>query len=417
MPAGFAARQAALYLLDSVLVQGQSLEAALPRALRDVEAPADRALARAIAAQVLRWSVELDALIDSATREALPSDARARTVLRIALVQALTMETPHHAVIATALPLVSGGPRRLVHGVLGHLLRNNARLPERPHLPEGFAALLRDNWGEDVVEAARASLVDQPPMDMQLRIGHAPPPQLEGISLAPQHFRTMSGGRIEQWPGFHEGAWWVQDLAASLPARWLAPEPGARVADLCAAPGGKSLQLADMGAEVLAVDIAQRRMARLKENLARTHLSAEIIVQDATTWQPETPVQHILLDAPCSATGIFRRHPEILHLAPTRELARLTALQARLLDHAFTLLPIGGRLVYCTCSLAKAEGEEQIAAFLARTPAAAVLPPPEGLLPKGLRPTPEGFIRTLPGDLAAEGGIDSFFIACLTRRA
>ena len=416
-PAGVAARQGALYLLESVLVQGQSLEGALPRALRDVDVPADRALARAIAAQVLRWSVELDALIDSATRQPLSADARARTVLRIALVQALTMDTPHHAVIATALPLVSGGPRRLVHGVLGHLLRSSAKLPDTPHLPEAFAELLRSNWGEPWVEAARAALVGQPPMDLQLRLGASPPPQLEGISLAPQHFRTASGGRIEQWPGFAEGQWWVQDLAASLPARWLAPAKGELVADLCAAPGGKTLQLADMGAEVLAVDIAQRRLARLKENLTRTGLTAEIITHDATTWQPGRPLSHILLDAPCSATGIFRRHPEILHLAPTRELERLTALQAKLLDHAFSLLPVGGRLVYCTCSLAKAEGEDQIAAFLARTPAAQCLAPPQDLLPKGLAPTPQGYIRTLPGDLAEVGGIDSFFIACLTRRA
>jgi 16S rRNA (cytosine967-C5)-methyltransferase len=416
---GVPARKGALRLLMAVLGRGTPLELALYGALDGISLGADRALARHLAATVLRWLPDLDALIDSATPKPLPDDARARMVLRIALASWLKLGTPQHAAVATALPLVEGGPRRLVHGVLGNLMRGNATLPEVPHLPDLFAIRWAMDWGPEVAEAAAQSLADEPATDLTLKDPTETARWAEalgGVSLLPGHVRvprsktpdSLTRSNITEWPGFTEGAWWVQDLAASLPMRLMGVQPGERVLDLCAAPGGKTLQLAALGAEVTALDVSDARLERVRENLARTGLTATLAAGDALRWEPEGLFDRILLDAPCSATGIFRRHPDVLHLKGSRDLTPLTLLQAALLRRAANWLKPGGTLVYATCSLDPREGErvaERVIATLPRRPFEA------GELPLGLVPTADGWVRTLPGTLAADGGMDGFFIA------
>ncbi|WP_416907189.1 MAG: RsmB/NOP family class I SAM-dependent RNA methyltransferase [Polymorphobacter sp.] len=408
------ARRAALKLLMAVLGRGTPLELALEGALSDVRLPQDRALARNLAATVLRWLPDLDVMIDSATAKRLPEDSRARMVLRIALAGWQKLDTPPHAVVSTALPLVEGGPRRLVHGVLGTLLRGDLRLADAPHLPDLFAVRWAMDWGADVADAASRMLAHEPATDLALREPADTARLAEALgatSLAPGHLRVPRDrelGALTDWPGFAEGDWWVQDFSASLPVRLLGAQRGDSVLDMCAAPGGKTMQLAALGAEVTALDVSEARLARVAENLARTGLSARLEAGDALRWEPGRLFDRILLDAPCSATGIFRRHPDVLHLKGARDLAPLTLLQAALLRRAASWLKPGGTLVYATCSLDPREGEriaERIIAGLPRAPIAAEE------LPVGLVPTPEGWVRTLPGQLEAEGGLDGFFIA------
>ena len=417
-PPGTASRRAALRLLTSVLAQGKPLAGAIANAFHGVERPDDRALARSLASGVLRWLTDLDALIDSATPKPLPPDARARMALRIGLAGRLLLGTPPHAVVATTLALTEGGPRRLTHAVLSRLLRDGAVLPDAPTLPEPYGSRWAAAWGEDAAAAAAHALADEPPTDLTLRDAGETAywaDTLGGVSLAPGHVRLTRPGAIPDLPGFDDGAWWVQDLAASLPARLLRPAPGSRTLDLCAAPGGKTLQLAAMGAEVIALDSSEPRLDRLRENLERTRLAAKIVAVDALVWQPPAPFDHILLDAPCSASGVFRRHPDALHLKGKRDLAPLLTIQAALLDRALDWLAPGGTLVFSTCSLERVEGEDQIAALLARTRGIVLDPISAGELPDGIAPAPDGALRLLPGTLAAAGGVDGFFIARLKK--
>ena len=403
---GLAARRAALKLFDAVLRRGETLDQAAAAATAGLSTTSDQALARAIAGEALRWLTDLDALIDSATRLRLAEDAKARTVLRIMLAQWLRLDTPPHAVVATGLPLLAGGPRRLAHGVFGALVRQPASLPPVPTLP----VRVTQRWGERA-PAVAAGLAVPPPLDLTLRDPSATEQWAEtlgGVSLAAGHVRLPRGTMVGDLAGYAEGAWWVQDLAASLPARLLGPGEGRRVLDLCAAPGGKTLQLAAAGWRVTALDINGRRLDRLRENLARTGLTAEVVVADALAWEPGEPFDAVLLDAPCTATGTARRHPDVLHRIGERQIAEMADSQARLLDRAVGWIKPGGRLVYAVCSLEREEGEEQV-----RRIAAAFDPIRADELPPGLSPTPEGWARTDPGMLARQGGLDGFFIARL----
>lgn len=409
---GLPARRAALRLLDAVLRRGEPLDLALPGATRGIAAPADRALAHAIAAEALRRLPDLDALIDGATRLRLPDDAKARFALRIALVQALALGTPPHAAIATVLPLVDGGPRKLVHGVFGTLMRQGAVLPEVPTLPPLVAERWRAAWGEQVSAAAARAIAAPPPLDLTLAGADAIVP--EGERLAPGHLRLRNPGSVVELAGFAEGGWWVQDLAASIPARLIGAGDGIAL-DLCAAPGGKTLQLAAAGWRVIAVDASETRLARLHDNLARTRLSAEVVEADLRQWSPPAPAQAVLLDAPCSATGIFRRHPDVLYRARPEIVAEMAQLQHALLARAADWVAPGGTLVYATCSLEREEGEAQIEAFLAARPDYALRAPLPAELPQGLTADPRGWLRILPGTLEDRGGCDGFFIARLVR--
>ncbi|MBH5321698.1 RsmB/NOP family class I SAM-dependent RNA methyltransferase [Aurantiacibacter sediminis] len=395
---GSGARKAALKMLDAVLRRGDTMEQA-GGAANGLPSFADRALARAIAGEVLRWLTDLDALIDSATNKPLPDDAKARMVLRMMLAQWLRLETPPHAVIATALPLLAGGPKRLAHGVFATLTRQDATLPDAPTLPEAVA----HRWGDMAPEIAKG-IAAPPPLDLSLR-GDLPE-GLEGESLLPGHLRLPRGTAIENLPGFDDGAWWVQDLAASIPARLLGAGEGKRVLDLCAAPGGKTLQLAAAGWKVTSLDNSSRRLERLRQNLKRTGLSADIVKADAMGWHPDELYDAILLDAPCTATGTCRRNPDVIHRIGPRQIEAMALLQSQLLERAANWLKPGGTLVYAVCSLEPEEGED-VAASCTLAP----LPVMSDELPEGVEPGAWGHVRTHPGMLAETGGLDGFFIA------
>jgi 16S rRNA (cytosine967-C5)-methyltransferase len=401
-------------LLEAVLRKGLPLEAALDVAARDLDRPNDRAFAHAIAAEALRRLHDLDALIDSATKKPLPDDSKARFALRIALVQALAMETPPHAAISTVLNLLEGGPRRLVHGVFGTLMRGNATLPNPPTLPPPVWLRWEQAWGDETVEAAARLIAVQPPLDLNFASPDAPP-ELEGTSFMPGHLRLARGTHVAGLTGYGEGKWWVQDISASIPARLLGPGEGRTALDLCAAPGGKTMQLAAAGFSVIALDSSQSRLARLSENLERTGLSAEIVTADLMQWQPKQPVDAILLDAPCSATGIYRRHPDVLHRVRPMAIAELAELQGAMLARAAQWLKPGGTFVYSVCSLEPQEGEAVAETFLAANADFRVAPIAAEELPQPLTPSPDGTLRILPGAFEAEGGADSFFIARFTR--
>lgn len=411
---GLAARRAALQLVDAVLRRGVTLDSAAA-SVRNLAA-ADKALAIAIAGETFRRLPDLDRLIDGVTRNRLPDDSKARMVLRLALAQKIGLGTPEHALVATALPLVDGGPRRLVHGVLGTLLRKGVQPEGSPALPELVEQRWASSWGEPVVEAARRQIVARPSLDLSFASqdeadGFAQ--AQDGTVLAPLHVRLATSGSIPGLKGFDQGGWWVQDLAASLPARQI-PAEAADVLDLCAAPGGKTMQLAAAGHRVTSLDNSESRLARLRENLGRTKLEAELICADALTWAPRQLYDAILLDAPCSATGTFRRHPEVLYRARPGIIAENATLQARLLDRAAAMLKPGGTLIYSVCSLEPQEGEAIVRDFVGSFDNFALAPIDH--VPAGLS-SPRGWLRILPGMLEEQGGLDGFFVARLVRNA
>ena len=415
---GLPARRAALKLLDAVLRRGEAMDIAQHAALQGIVLRSDKALAIAIAAETLRHLPGLDSLIDSATSQPLPEDAKARMVLRMMLVQTLAMRTPPHAALSSGLDLVQGGPRRLVHGVFGTLSRAKSALPPVT-LPEATAARWTAHYDADLVAAAAAALASPPALDLTIGDPRATDEweqRLGGESLMPGHVRIARSGPIEDLPGFAEGGWWVQDLAASLPARLLGAGEGRNVLDLCAAPGGKAMQLASAGWSVTALDKSRKRIDRLAANTARTGLTIETIAADVMDWIPKQPVDAILLDAPCSATGIFRRHPDVLYRVGPPQIAELADVQAKLLKRTADWLSPGGRLVYAVCSLEPEEGEAQITRFLANHPNFAIDPVAPSECPEGVAPAAQGWLRTLPGMLAEKGGLDGFFMARLIHR-
>lgn len=412
---GLAARNAALRMMDAVLRRGEPLDQAASGAAKGLQ-PNDRALSIAIAQETFRWMRNIDLLIDAQTRNRLADDAKARMVLRMALAQMLRLETPPHAAISTALPLVTGGPKRLVHGILGSIFREQASLPDLPSLPWEVEARWQAHWGEEMVAAAAHQLASPPPLDIALKDHDATQlwaERLEGKSLAPGHVRLPRGTAIEELPGFDEGAWWVQDIAATLPARMLGAGEGRRLLDLCAAPGGKTMQLAAAGWNVTALDKSAKRLERLSANLERVQLQADIVQADALTWEAEEPFDAILIDAPCSATGTLRRHPDVLHRIGERQISELLPLQRDMLSCAAKWLKPGGSLVFATCSLEPEEGEAQIAAFLEERSGFKRRAVAADLLPGTRISNDDGDLRTLPSMLSQSGGIDGFFASHL----
>jgi 16S rRNA (cytosine967-C5)-methyltransferase len=288
--------------------------------------------------------------------------------------------------------------------VFSALVRGEASLPAVPTLPEA----VRARWGERA-EAIGAGLAVPPPLDLTLRDPATTEEwagRLGAVSLAPGHLRIARGTAVEGLDGFAEGAWWVQDLAASLPARLLGAGEGRRVLDLCAAPGGKTMQLASAGWRVTAIDSSEKRLARMRENLARTGLEAELIAADVLAWAPEEKFDAVLLDAPCTATGTCRRHPEVLYRIGARQIAEMADTQRQLLARVSDWVAPGGRLVYAVCSLEAEEGEAVADAVeLTSDPILA------SEVPAGIAPDDRGRLRVDPGMLAAAGGLDGFLIA------
>jgi len=301
-----------------------------------------------------------------------------------------------------------------VNAVLRGLVREPPPLDDPDLLaPSWLYARWRAAFGPDEARAIAAVIAQEPATDLSLKDAaraEALAAELEGAVLPGGTLRTARRGDLAAWPGFAEGDWWVQDASAAIPARLLAVQPGETALDLCAAPGGKTLQLAAAGAQVTAVDRSAPRLKRVAENLARTGLSAETIAADAATWPDKRTFDAVLLDAPCSATGTFRRHPDVLWAAKPSDVAGLAAVQSKLLDAAARRTRPGGRLVYCVCSLEPEEGEGQVAAFLGRTPGITLDPITAGEAgAPAASVRPDGTLRILPHHTA--GGTDGFYVA------
>jgi 16S rRNA (cytosine967-C5)-methyltransferase len=408
MAEGVAARAAAVAILDAVLGEGQMLSDVAEATL----APGDRARAQRLAETVLRQLEPADKLLDRHLRKAPP--LHVMNVLRLAVVER-AMGAPAHGVVNAAVDIVRRSKRTahmtgLVNAVLRALPETGVLEGAAPQkLPRWLRQPLVHTFGREVVSAIEAVQAQEPPLDLTLRPGFPAP---DGELMPTGSLRLRDGGQVSAMPGFAEGGWWVQDAAAALPARLLDAQPGETVLDLCAAPGGKTLQLAAAGALVTALDISGPRMARLAENLARTRLSATLVTADALNWEPEGRFDAILLDAPCSATGTIRRHPDLPFIKDGSDIAELVALQAALLDRALGWRKPGGRLVFATCSLLPEEGEGQLAAALTRhrglTAERADLP--------GVDPgwwTESGGLRLRPDYWVDKGGMDGFFMARL----
>ena len=424
---GLAARRAALDLIRAVLGRHRPLDEALGAPAMAQLEPRDRAFARLMATVVLRRLGQIDALIAEAVRRPLPRNAVAvRDVLRLGLAQLLFVGTPAHAAVATAVELIDDAGLGRFKGLVNAVLRRFGRAGEAALATQDAARLNTPDWlwqswtsayGEAATRAIAEAHLLEPPLDITVKSD--PERWAEALDAAPLptgSLRRSSGGAVADLPGYAEGAWWIQDAAAALPARLFGDVAGLRIADLCAAPGGKTGQLASAGARVIAIDRSDNRLNMLRENLQRLHLHADTVVTDAADWRPEAPVDAVLLDAPCSATGTIRRHPDIQRLKGPQDVAKLAGLQARLLRHAVTLLRPGGLLVWCTCSLQPEEGEAQIDGLLgAGAPVSRVPVAPEEIGGLAEAITRSGDVRTLPCHGQEWGGLDGFHIARLRR--
>ncbi len=422
------ARRFAFNLIDAVLNARRPLDDVFAdHAEGAALAPRDRAFARLIAATVLRRLGQIDALIDRfVTRPPRGKGARVRNVLRVGLAQLLFLDTPAHAAVSTTVTLARAvgmaGFSGLVNAVMRRAVTEGTGLiagqdAAALNTPNWLFDSWRDSYGVDTARAIAAAHLTEPPLDLTVKADPEHWAQtLDGTALPTGSVRLAQAGDVTALAGFAAGEWWVQDAAAALPARLLGNIAGRRVVDLCAAPGGKTAQLIQAGARVTAVDRSGPRLRRLQQNLDRLGMSAEIVTADAAEWRPADPVDAVLLDAPCSATGTIRRHPDIAHLKTESDVTRLADVQARLLAAAADMLAPGGCLVYATCSLQAEEGERGLAAFLTAHEHLRPDPVSGGDLPdldKTIRP--DGSVRTLPSTWAPHGGMDGFFIARLSR--
>ena len=393
-------------------------------------APRDTAFARAIVMTVLRQLGEIDAVIATFLRDPLPvRSGPAELILRMACAELVYLGVPPHAAVSSAVDLATRDSRaRHFKGLINAVARRigaegksvaSTLDHEQLSMPTWAWDLLLEQHGEATARAIARAHLAEPPLDISVArdAGHWAT-ALAAERLPTGTLRRATGGRIEDLPGFAEGAWWIQDAAAAMPARLLGDVQGQSVIDLCAAPGGKTAQLAAAGASVTAVDLDAARMDRVRENAGRLGLKVSCVVADARVWQPATPVDAVLLDAPCSATGTVRRHPEILWRKDRSDLLAQAGLQHDLIRAASRMVRPGGRLVYCVCSLSREEGEEIVEAFLRDTP---------GFVREPVRSdevggeaaflTAAGDLRTLPSHWADRGGMDGFFASRLRRNA
>lgn len=436
-PSGYAARELVVECLAAVLDRGRPLDDAFEAAvvLHGNDLPArDRAFARLIVMTVLRRKGELDAVLDAFLEKPLPANGgRIRPILLSAAAQLLFLDTPPHAAISLAVDQCRDTTKtQRFAGLTNAVLRRVSTtgkdvLAGVDAVTANIPARLLENWqqayGADTARAIAEASLAEAALDLSIK-SDAPAwaEKLGGVLLPTSTVRLARAGRVEDLPGYAEGAWWVQDAAAALPSRLLGDVRGRDVADLCAAPGGKTAELAAAGARVTAVDASAIRLRRLSENLARLQLDAEIVEADATAWDPGRQFDAVLLDAPCSATGTIRRHPDILRLKRKDDTSERVALQRRLIANAARLVKPGGILVYGTCSLEPEEGAKIVDRFLASAEDMERVPltPGEGGI-DGAWLTAEGDLRTLPCHLPnqdpALAGLDGFFAARLRKRA
>ncbi|MBA3812827.1 MAG: RsmB/NOP family class I SAM-dependent RNA methyltransferase [Caulobacteraceae bacterium] len=409
------ARAAALNLLQGALRGQGGLEEALGASGHGRLTAQDRGFAHALVMATLRRLGPIDRALDARLEREPP--APARDLLRLGSAQAFFLDTPAFAAVDTTVELTPKPLRGLVNAVLRGLLRDGPpKLDAEAHAPPWLFARWRAAHGEAAALAIAGMIPDEPATDLTPRDpGDGDLTEELGAERLPGgSLRTSRRGVVAAWPGYEAGRWWVQDAAAAIPARLTGAGPSQTVLDLCAAPGGKTLQLAAMGAAVTALDRSASRLRRLAAGLARTGLAAEVVSADAAAWNDARSFDAVLLDAPCSSTGTFRRHPDVLWNARPGDIAAMAGVQAALLAAAAARVKAGGRLVYSVCSLEREEGEDQIGVFLTARGdfSLDLVAPGEGGAPAASL-APEGWLRILPHH--APGGLDGFFIARLRR--
>jgi 16S rRNA (cytosine967-C5)-methyltransferase len=411
-------RKVALDLMCDVLDEHRLMSEVLARRVAGLPAP-DRARAQRLVTTALRVLDRADRMLGPHLKKRPP--ARVLNLLRLGVAEICEEGAAPHGVVNACVEIARAGRNTtsmagLVNAVLRKVADDAGKWPALPvpRLPKWLRKPLIDDYGKPAVEAMEAAHNAGAPLDLTAKAdAEALAARLGGILLPTGSVRLEGQSQVSALPGFDEGDWWVQDAAAAIPAQVLDPRPGERVLDLCAAPGGKTMQLAAAGAKVTAVDISAPRMARVEENLARVGLAAEVVAADALTYEGG-PFDAVLLDAPCSATGTIRRHPDLPYAKDGGGFPALFELQARLIDRALALLKPGGRLVYCTCSLLIDEGEEQMRDALDRHPGLTV--DRAALARPGIEPDwigPEGGLRLRPDFWGDRGGMDGFFIASL----
>lgn len=429
------ARMVALGLLDQVLTRKIPLDQTLDGSAELAALSGrDRAFVRMMVATTLRRLGQIDDLISRASERAtMPQPPALHHLLRMGVAQLVFMNVPDHAAVNTAVQLAEnyGMARQkgFVNAILRRIIRDgrawfDAQDETRLNIPEW----LLKNWVEDygltgTAEIGEANLAEAP-LDISVKdktqLEHRAE-ALDAMILPTGSLRRNAGGNVQDLPGFSDGMWWVQDASAAIPARLFGDLDGKTVIDLCAAPGGKTAQLAAMGAHVIALDRSAKRLQRLEENMRRLRLDSHVqmIAADASVWAPRDKVDAVLLDAPCTATGTIRRHPDVMVLKGPQDQKNLADLQRRMLENAVNIVAPGGTLIYCTCSLQKEEGEGQIDAFLKRDPGLFTRNPITAAEIGGLDDsiTAQGDVRIVPNHMAALGGMDGFFVSRLVRGA
>lgn len=428
---GLAVRRTATAILRQVIERESPLDAQFDEAHGNPHFlaldPRDRALVRAIVGTALRRRGEIERALTRALDRPLPAGSGALSgLLHVAAAQILYLDVPDHAAVDLGVAQAgsdrrTGRARGLVNAVLRRLVRERDSILSQPDASANTPGWLNRRWraayGEPIAAEIAAAHLQVPPLDITVKSDPAGWAERLGGTLLPTgSVRLATTQPVGELPGYDEGAWWVQDAAAALPARLLDAVAGQTVADLCAAPGGKTAQLAAAGARVTALDISTSRLRRLKENLRRLRLDAELVAADLLNWEPSAQFDAVLLDAPCTATGTIRRHPDIAWLKHPDDVVKLAALQTRMLDRAARLVRPGGLLVYATCSLETEEGVAQVVPFLERNPAFTLQPiAPVEIGGTDLLLAPEGMLRTLPchrfGKAPELHGMDGFFAA------